>query len=166
MKSDIKIRYITAKKAGISKIVIFLMAVLLFGCNSIDTLTAEKENLLQTDRDFSEMSVEKGAAEAFNYFLTTDALQLPAGRNPVMGRETIYSRMKKSQHSYILSWTPQDGEVAESSDWGYTWGLYELTMVDSVTGNKTERGKYLNIWKKNSKDEWRVAVDMGNENPE
>ena len=166
MKFDTNTRSVTAKKAGISETAIFLMAVLLFGCNNRDAPLAEKEKLMQADRDFSEMSVEKGAAEAFNYFLTTDALQLPAGRNPVMGRETIYSRMKKSQHSYTLSWIPQDGEVAESGDWGYTWGLYELTMVDSVTGNNTERGKYLNIWKKNSEDEWRVAVDMGNENPE
>ena len=44
---------------------------------------SEKEKLLQTDKDFAQFSVNRGVAEAFNQYPTDDALQLPAGRNPV-----------------------------------------------------------------------------------
>ncbi|MEE9189176.1 MAG: nuclear transport factor 2 family protein [Candidatus Neomarinimicrobiota bacterium] len=125
------------------------------------------EALIQTDRDFAEMSLKVGAAEAFNAFLADEALELPAGDNPVSGRETIYQQMKRSEVSYTLAWEPQFGDVSDSGEMGYTWGNYTVSVKNDANGTvEKSYGKYLNVWKKNDAGEWRVVVDMGNASPE
>ena len=125
------------------------------------------EALVQTDRDFAAMSLKVGAAEAFNAYLTDNALQLPAGSNPISGRETIYQQMKKSEGSYTLAWEPQFGDVSDSGEMGYTWGTYTVSVINEETGSVDKSyGKYLNIWRKNDSGKWRVVVDMGNASPD
>lgn len=136
----------------------------LFGCVTVTDTDAEKVKLLQTDREFAQKSVESGAAEAFKMYLLEDAFQLPAGRNPRFGRDAIYQSMKTAGDGYTLSWEPQDGEVAASGDFGYTWGKYTFSWKDSDGVKQVEYGKYLNVWKKQD-GQWRVLVDMGNDNP-
>lgn len=141
---------------------IFLM-LLTLACQIRVDVNQERENLLQTDREFARKSIEAGAAEAFNIYLTEDALQLPAGRNPRSGRENIYQSMKEAGDGYTLNWQPEDGEVSSSGDLAYTWGFYTLSWEDSA-GTQTSHGKYLNVWKKLD-GQWKVLVDMGNSNP-
>jgi len=142
---------------------IFAM-LFLFGCVAVTDTDAEKAKLLQTDREFAEQSIQAGAAEAFRMYLVKDALQLPAGSNPRFGRDTIYQTMKAAGDGYTLAWEPQDGEVAVSGDFGYTWGNYTLSWEDSSGAKQANYGKYLNVWKKQN-GQWRVLVDMGNESP-
>ena len=58
-------------------------------CSQFADTESEKEKLLQTDKEFAQFSVNQGAAEAFNQYLTDDALQLPAGKTPVKGLKNI-----------------------------------------------------------------------------
>jgi ketosteroid isomerase-like protein len=138
--------------------------ILLLTCQPVVDVQVEQEKLLQTDRAFAAYSVENGAAEAFNKYLTEDAMQLPAGRNPVFGREIIYQGMMKNQGKYVLDWKPQQAEVSLSGDLGYSWGTYTFSYT-STDGDTTEYGKYVNIWKKQEDGNWRVFLDTGNDNP-
>ncbi|MCP4583898.1 MAG: nuclear transport factor 2 family protein [candidate division Zixibacteria bacterium] len=142
------------------------MAALMFCCSqaTVDTVDIEKEkaDLIQTDKDFSATSVEKGAAEAFRMYLTEDAVQLPTRSHPVMGRDAIYDNMSANSGNYTLAWEPAAVEVAKSGDLAYTWGMYSLTYQDSTGEEKVSPGKYLNIWKKQADGTWKVAIDMGN----
>ncbi len=143
-----------------------IITILLFSsCKSSIDVEAENKKLLDADKKFSQTSIEKGSAEAFNLFLTDDALELPAGNVPIIGRENIYDSMKVGQHEYQLSWEPQKAEVAMSGEMGYTWGKYIVKFNDSNGNEITSRGKYLNIWKKQPDGQWKVAVDMGNKDP-
>ena len=146
----------------------FILSFLLFllACSQSIDIEREREILIQTDKEFALLSVEKGAAEAFNQYLLDNALQLPAGRNPVQGRNNIYDKMKKNQDNYILDWSPQFAEVAKSGELGYTWGTYTLTYGDESGEEQKSYGKYLNIWKKQINGNWKVAIDMGNMSPE
>ena len=148
------------------KFLIFLSILIFqFGCNQYVDTVNEKEKLLQADKDFSETSLKLGAAEAFNQYLTEDALELPSGKNAVQGRENIYDMMKENQDDYKLEWTPQYAEVAKSGELGYTWGTYILSYKDEKGEEQKSYGKYLNIWKKQTDGSWKVAVDMGNSSP-
>lgn len=128
-------------------------------------LEEDRAVLLQTDREFSQKSVEAGAAEAFRIYLSEEALELPAGSNPVFGRSAIYEGMKPGQEQYVLAWEPQDGEAAKSSDLGYTWGKYTVTSKPETGEPVKSHGKYLNVWKKQADGSWKVLVDMGNKSP-
>lgn len=146
---------------------ILLLALLLTGCGygSKEDIMKEKESLLQTDREFAAVSAARGPAEAFNEYLHDEALMLPSGGNPLKGRSAIYDVMKTAPDGYVLAWTPEDGEVARSGDFGYTWGRFTSSVPDSTGVIQTRYGKYLNVWKKDSSGKWKVLVDTGNQSP-
>jgi len=144
-----------------------LMVIALFsGCESAVDIKAEAKRLLETDREFARVSVDSGAAEAFRGYLTEDALQLSHGRNPVQGRDQIHLLLLKSRGDYVLDWEPREAHVARSGDLGWTWGIYTLSYPDESGIIRKQGGKYLNIWQKQTDGNWKVRVDMGNENPQ
>ncbi len=142
-----------------------LVTFVTWSCQSPLDREAEQQKLLTTDREFSDASVKSGAAEAFNRYLTEDALQLPHRQAAIFGRENIYQGMRPNQGHYSLSWEPQAAHVAESGELGYTWGTYRLDVRRAAGGDTTRYGKYLNIWKRQSDGSWKVAIDMGNQSP-
>ena len=125
----------------------------------------EARKLLQTDRQFAQSSLQFGAAEAFRLYLHEDALLLSDGSFPVRCRDDIYSRMKSGESSGVLSWEPQEAHVSRSGELGWTWGTYTLSWQDDQQQTQTEHGKYLNIWCKDEQGNWKVLVDIGNQNP-
>lgn len=143
-----------------------LLGLICWHCGGPAAHDSELQALLDTDREFSQYSVDHGAAEAFRKYLLEDALSLPAGRFPVRGREKIYSGMLGGDTSLTLRWEPQEGGVAVSADVGYTWGIYTLTGRVGGGDSVISRGKYLNVWKRDPLGNWRVLIDTGNPNPE
>lgn len=128
----------------------------------------EQHELMETDREFARTSRQVGAPEAFRKFLDTEALQLPAGSDPVRGNNRVYTLMKESMDpNTILEWVPVDAGVSSSADLGYTWGNYMISEVDMVTGDTlvVGYGKYVNIWTKSSEGTWKVIIDIGNNSP-
>lgn len=151
------------KMLGFICLLVFL--ILAVGCAPKVDITKEKAALFETDQQFAKMSVEKGAAEAFRMFLTEDAMELSAGANPVFGRDSIYQDMLDMPEGAILDWQPQDGEVAQSGEMGWTWGNYVFSWKNEQGEEQKSYGKYLNIWEKQEDGQWRVLIDMGNKSP-
>lgn len=141
---------------------IILLVLLIQGCQPTVDVEKEKEILLQVDRDFSKLSEEKGASEAFREYLAEDAIQLPTRSYPIIGKEAIYASMNIPGNDFVMKWEPQNGEVAKSGDFGYTWGFYTVIQSDSTGEEKTNYGKYLNVWEKQEDGSWKIVIDMGN----
>ena len=146
------------------QIIIFLIIAISHLNCAEDNSGDQEKKLLSVDREFSQMSVDKGAAEAFNFYLADSAIELSAGSMPVFGRENIYIEMEPEQKLYKLEWQPQKAEVAESGELGYTWGFYTLSSPDSSGVERQVDGKYLNVWKKDDEGNWKVMIDIGNTN--
>lgn len=145
--------------------IIFFVIFSMFLSNCAENKNVdEAKKLLSVDSEFSQMSGNRGAAEAFNFYLADSAIELPSGNMPVFGRENIYSGMKPDQELYKLEWRPQKAEVAESGELGYTWGFYTLSFPDSSGVERQVDGKYLNVWKKDDEGNWKVMIDIGNTN--
>jgi ketosteroid isomerase-like protein len=141
------------------------LGILTTGCETKVDIVQEKTDLFETDRQFAKTSLEKGAAEAFRMFLADDAMQLSAGANPVFGRDSIYHSMLEMPKDGVLQWEPEDGEVAQSGEMGWTWGNYVFTWKNDQGEEAKSYGKYLNIWEKQEDGQWRVLIDMGNKSP-
>ena len=147
-----------------------LFALLVFACVGVSHATArpvtrnskEDDALLKTDIAFAKASVATSAAEAFAIYLADDAMQMPAGANPVVGKKAILAGMGSG---YVLSWEPKKAEVAKSGDLGWTWGTYELHTKDAEGKPIVRYGKYVNVWRKQKDGTWRVILDMGNASP-
>ncbi|MBT4034896.1 MAG: nuclear transport factor 2 family protein [Candidatus Marinimicrobia bacterium] len=156
---------ITYKTLGSILGILIIFTTMISSCNIKDDLDTERRRLLNADKQFAQMSLDKGAAEAFNHFLTEDAMGMSHNQHPVVGREQIYQEMKVGQEDYELAWDPQRAEVAGSADMGWTWGKYVLSFNDEDGVEQKRYGKYLNIWTRQEDGQWKVAVDMGNSSP-
>ncbi|MCG8435959.1 MAG: DUF4440 domain-containing protein [Gammaproteobacteria bacterium] len=149
---------------------IAVLATILAACGSAPDADAGagtdagREAILSADREFSKLSEAQGTVAAFMHFLTDDAVLLPHGEAPVKGSDAIYEVLS-ADSDYILSWEPQDAEVAASGELGYSWGIYRLRAQDSGAGGVVGYGKYLSVWRKQADGEWRVIADIGNQTP-
>ena len=53
-------------------------------------------------------------------------------------------------------------EVARSGDLAYVTGTYELSETDAKGKPMTDKGKYLEVWKKQVDGNWKCVIDMFN----
>ena len=121
----------------------------------------EMENIIQTDKEFSDYSREFGAAEAFFEYADEESIMLSKNSEPVEGRIKIKESMAGLENA-LLTWVPEDGRVSKSGDLGYTWGRFELSYENSDGEKELRVGKYVSIWKKQKDKKWKWIVDIGN----
>jgi ketosteroid isomerase-like protein len=132
------------------------------GCGQYLDTNKEKENLIKTDTEFSNMSLEKNAAEAFSTYFADDGIQIRPNGEPIVGKSAIREHLS-SGGKFTLTWVPKQAVVANSGELGYTWGVYKTTF-QGPNGEQLERtGKYLTVWKKQPDGKWKVAADIGNQ---
>ncbi|HPI85204.1 MAG TPA: nuclear transport factor 2 family protein [Bacteroidales bacterium] len=119
--------------------------------------------LMDIDRRFSDLSLEKGSHEAFLHYIDDSCVLLRPNRNPIIGRANIEALYKVPDTTFILTWDPLSGDVSRSGDMGYTYGIFTVKM-DSPAGEKVEKkGTYVTIWKKGRDGNWKFVLDTGNQ---
>ena len=124
----------------------------------------KKEELLNIDKAFSELSEEKGMKFAFLEYAADDAVILRANSFPIKGKNAIAEDYKTfSDTGFILTWEPQYAEIAVSGELGYTYGIYTSTINDKEGNPTKNKGTYISIWKKDEKGRWKFVLDTGNE---
>lgn len=137
----------------------------LCSCQEGKSDEALKAEVLETDRRFSQMSQEKGIAEAFIYFADENVIKPTPGEQPVYGKFALMEHFKKNQaDSDVLVWSPIKAEASGSL--GYTFGGYTLqTRVPGTNRDTTIYGNYYSIWKRKKDGSWRYVLDAGNPTP-
>jgi len=151
---------------------------LLAGCSSLNKKSAVvmdpnsvlpdsetlKNELLEMDRRFSQLSVSEGTVEAFEQFIAPDCTILRQGTLPVSGRKNIKELLSRGPQG-VMSWEPEFADVSAAGDLGYTIGKYTFTYKSDDNGPKTGSGFYVTIWKKQPDGVWKVVFDTGNQSP-
>lgn len=115
--------------------------------------------LLETDRDFSAMSVKDGMFKAFLYYIADDGVILRDNSFPEKGKEALAKRFSgRTDTTFILSWEPLFENISESGDLGYTYGMHINTnkLTDEIT-----RGTYITIWQRQKDGSWKFILDSG-----
>jgi len=151
-----------------------LLAVLaggwLAGCDRLPEQVVQRgpdrDALLAADRAFAERAVNVGIEEAYEEFLSDDAVQLPDGGAPLTGKAAIMANVAEAAAAadFELTWAPTAARVSTSGDLGYTWGRYYLDGIDVDGQAYTDEGKYANVWARDANGEWRVVLDISNQN--
>lgn len=121
------------------------------------------DDLMAADQAFSAASAQLGFDQASAQFMIPNAIRLPQDAPPVFGRDNIVAALAATSRDYTVTWEPNNGQVAESGELGWTWGRY--LAVDNNSGEPVSRGKYLNIWQRQPDGDWKVALDIGNQTP-
>jgi ketosteroid isomerase-like protein len=149
-----------AKYLGLSCALLFL------GCDSTvkqpgSTRAADEAAVRQTDENWNKAAQSKKVDDWVAYY-SDDAVILPPNDKKVSGKESNRKVIADllALPGLALSWAPAKVEVAQSGDLAYTQGSYELTTTDAKGKPATDRGKTLEIWKKQADGTWKCVADM------
>jgi ketosteroid isomerase-like protein len=139
-----------------------LLILILAGMVAGGTARAENalDAILAADRAFAALSLEKGAAKAFEAYAADDAISFGNAWAPNIGPAAIAALVGNAGS---LEWAPVGGKMAASGDLGYTWGRWKATPAAAKPGEKPKvvHGKYVTIWQKQADGSWKFALDTG-----
>jgi ketosteroid isomerase-like protein len=140
--------------------VLLFMTLLFFSCveKKEPTQQSSIHEILNADISFSDMSRQIGMKKAFLQYIDNEGVLLRPGHLPLAGAEAIDFLSQLSDTAYTLTWQPMKGEISKSGDLGFTYGVYTLSIKDSVY-----KGTYVSIWKKQNDGSWKFVLDSGNE---
>jgi len=116
------------------------------------------EELINVDKAFSALCVEKGMNHAFLHYVADDGVMLRPNSMPVVGRANIENLFQGDDKDLDFTWQPLYADVAKSGELGYTYGTYNFGA-----GESRQQGTYVSVWKKNANGEWKFVIDSGND---
>ena len=124
---------------------------------------ADEMAIRKADEDWATAAQTKQVASWLAYY-TDDAVVLPPNDKvattkddigKVVGQLLILPDLK-------IGWQAVKIEVARSGELGYAHGTYQIAFSDPNGNQITDRGKYLEIWKKQPDGSWKCSVDTWN----
>jgi|SRR5580704_11037617 uncharacterized protein (TIGR02246 family) len=112
---------------------------------------------------WSQAATAKDLDKAVSFY-TDDALQFPNKAPAAKGKENIRKNWapELAEPGPGLSWQTSSVEVARSGDIAYETGAYDFVTTDKKGKSTDEKGKYVVVWKKQTDNTWKVAVDTDN----
>jgi len=142
---------------------------LIFGCAPQqpaappDTRAADEAAIRKADADWSNTAQSKKVDSWMAYY-SDDAIVLPPNEPLATGKDAIRKTIGGllALPGINLKWTTAKVEIARSGDIGYSQGTYEMTMNDPKGNPVMDRGKYVEVWKKQSDGSWKCTVDTYN----
>jgi uncharacterized protein (TIGR02246 family) len=133
----------------------------LTGCTQTapDTREAEAKTLRELDAQWSKAAGAKDL-DATMAFYADDAVVMPGDAPIVNTKQAIRDMWTPMMAQDIsVSWQLNQAEVAQSGDLGYARGVYQLVTKDATGKTTTERGKLLEVWKKQADGKWKCVID-------
>ncbi len=124
---------------------------------------SSKLDILNTDREFSAMSEEKGLRLAYAEFIDSNGVLLRPGSLPLIGGYAMDFITQSNDTSFAMTWRPDNATVSSSGDLGYTYGVYSLKPNGS---DSIIYGSYVTVWKKQPNGKWKFVLQSGNEGVE
>lgn len=123
--------------------------------------------LLQTDTDWSRVAAAGKDLDRILSYWSDDAVVYPPGVAAVSGKAAIRNYVGASLKTpfFSISWKPAQAVVSSSGDLGYTMGSNEITFADAKGKVTRAQGRYLTVWKRTDRGEWKCVVDFWNDSP-
>jgi ketosteroid isomerase-like protein len=140
------------------------LMMLTAGCNQTpaDTRAADAQTIKDLDTQWSKTAGAHDLDGTLSYY-SDDATVLPANAPMVADKQAIRARWAAELVPGVdQSWQSNKVEVAASGDLAYDTGSYTMTMKDAQGKPVTDRGKYIEVWKKQADGKWKVVADIWN----
>jgi ketosteroid isomerase-like protein len=148
---------------------LLITTILLLLVSTFPALTQEKDlppaqaELVNTERAFAKLAVERGVRESFIAYFADDGVGFAP--HPHKVKETFSkSPAPAARPPITLNWAPVYGDIAQAGDLGWNAGP---TLVEDTSPEKkpARHGIFFSVWKKQSDGNWRVALDLGADTP-
>ena len=97
-------------------------------------------------------------------YYTDDASLLPPNAPIATGKQAIRAVWASSLLSpdAAVSWEVTKAEVARSGELAYVVGVYQITPKNPKGKALEDRGKLVEVWKKQADGKWKVVADIFN----
>ena len=115
--------------------------------------------IAKIDGEYSNLSVAKGMPAASVEYFAEHGVAFAPG--PVDGKKYWAGR---TNFPGTLIWQPIFAFAAGAADLGYTTGIWELRKGNEPLS--LAFGNYLTVWAKQRNGQWKIALDVGTENPQ
>jgi ketosteroid isomerase-like protein len=122
------------------------------------------ERLLRDlDAQWAKAAAAKDVEQTIGYY-SDDAIVLPPNATSAATKEAVRNVWKEmfASPGLVITWKATKVQLARSGDMGWVSGTYELTMNDASGKPIDDRGKYLEVWEKQSDGNWKCRADMWN----
>ena len=130
--------------------------------NAGDTHPVERI-LRDIDTQWSTAAAAKDLEQTLAYY-SDDAIVLPPNARSGTTKEAIRNIWKDllASPGLVITWKPARVQLGKSGEMAWVSGVYELKMNDTTGKPINDRGKYLEVWEKQSDGNWRCVADMWN----
>jgi ketosteroid isomerase-like protein len=125
--------------------------------------TKAEQALREADAAWSKAAESKDLDKTVSYY-SDDATVLPPNASAATTKEAIRKVWQDmlATPGFVISWKATKVEVAKSGDLGFVSGTYEVTMNDASGKPVSEKGKYVEVWKKQADGKWKCGTDTWN----
>ena len=150
---------------GLTKLLFLLFLLALStACQSGATSDAsgpDEAALRKLDDEWSKAAAAKDVEKTVSYYSDDAVLMLPniptlTGKEPI---RALWKSMFESP-SFSGGWKTTKVDVARSGDMAYVTGTYEFNETDGSGKPITDKGKYVEVWKKQADGGWKCVADM------
>jgi ketosteroid isomerase-like protein len=127
-------------------------------------IAAEKERLLRRDSEWAHAASEGRDVDHILSYWTDDAVVLPPGLPPVVGKAALRQYVEGSMQipGFRITWESKDVTFSPDGQLAYMFSRNEVT-VNAPDGTPIiTEGRAVTIWRRESDGEWRCAVDIWN----
>ena len=127
-----------------------------------DTRAADEAAIRDADAQWSKTAGANDLEGTVAYY-TDDATLLPPNEPIANGKQAIRAIWASLLGpGTTISWQASKVEVARSGDLAYITGTYQLTMKDQQGNPVNDKGKFVEVWKKQADGKWKVVADIFN----
>jgi ketosteroid isomerase-like protein len=152
-------------KRGILHSGLQMACVLLFACTLAVSTSLAKPNesaaLRELDIQWAKAASAMDLDGTVSYY--ADDASLFAPNAPVAtGKAAIRSGWAQLLVGFSGGWQPVKVEVSRSGDLGYITGTYDIKFTGPDGKPEADRGKYVEVWKKQPDGKWKCVADIYN----
>ena len=130
--------------------------------NASNTESLERA-LRDLDAEWAKTAATKDVERTIAYY-SDDAIVLPPNTTTAITKESIRNAWKDmlANPGLVISWRPGKVKFGKSGEMAWVSGTYEVTMNDASGKPINDRGKYLEVWEKQTDGNWKCSADMWN----
>lgn len=147
---------------------LIFISLIQFACQkNVKDIELLKGEIIKTDKDFSNLSLQKGYQQAFLAYAADDVVLLRQQNFPVIGIENLRKLYgSRPNMNIVLQWEPVKADVSPDGFLGYSYGNWVLTGKDTLGKEEKNYGVYVTVWKKQPDNSWKFVLDGGNNTPQ
>jgi ketosteroid isomerase-like protein len=122
---------------------------------------ATLKSAMAVDQAFSDDAQNIGMAEAFAKYMDAVGGKMIGPGEVTRGEAAIRAAFKDWPADLKMTWKPDMGHGSKSGDLAVTSGRFVRTRNGATVGE----GRYVTVWRKNDKGEWKGVIDIGADDP-